>query len=533
MKYTIFYSILFLFFTFHVGFAQISNKQIVAQTIDRINIEIAKQYIEENGVNFPSDIKNSTKLIEYLEKMYKEPKHPLRFAVSNLNYKAMQYENEDITDFLTKAVTEYVIKIPYDKEKIKDIIAETKNLTKENSETESTKLDSVEQVKKELEKQQQENEKLKKQLSEKQEGMTTTPNLSWADFLLYFLIAFVVLGVFFIIWLFWQSNHRNNSPVLIPNNRVENPIENKITENKTQESVSPKPKTKNKIQGNWLVVGASAIGKSHLQSNPPIPCQDSHYYQTIGNGWGIAVSCDGAGSAKNSHLGSKFIAQQAVELFKYIVEENRWHIENKLPPEKGWQALSKKAFAKLRYDLEEYAKREGFRTESLACTAIVVIYSPIGLLVTHIGDGRAAYCDQNHDWFSIIEPHKGEEANHTIFLTSNIGLFDDKEFIYNDLLVPESRVINAIPSAFTLMSDGCENHAFELSRFDEKNQKYTPLNNPYPKFFNPLLESLKGMYQNKLSDEEIKAKWEKFIEGGNEGLKNEPDDKTMILGIFH
>jgi hypothetical protein len=41
------------------------------------------------------------------------------------------------------------------------------------------------------------------------------------------------------------------------------------------------------LQKNWVVVDASTIGKSHLQSNPPTPCQDNHYYQTIGNGWAL------------------------------------------------------------------------------------------------------------------------------------------------------------------------------------------------------------------------------------------------------
>jgi serine/threonine protein phosphatase PrpC len=112
---------------------------------------------------------------------------------------------------------------------------------------------------------------------------------------------------------------------------------------------------------------------------------------------GFAVSCDGAGSAVNSHFGSKFIAGEASNLFKHIVETNDWHKQQSLPTQAKWQILSKKAFAKLRYDLGEFAKAQDFVVETLACTVIVVIHSPIGILVTHIGDGRAAFCDINQN----------------------------------------------------------------------------------------------------------------------------------------
>jgi hypothetical protein len=41
------------------------------------------------------------------------------------------------------------------------------------------------------------------------------------------------------------------------------------------------------------------------------------------------------------------------------------------------------------------------------------------------------------------------------------------------------------------------------------------------------------MEKNQIPANEIQAKWKKFLEVGNTTLKNEPDDKTMILGIYH
>lgn len=321
--------------------------------------------------------------------------------------------------------------------------------------------------------------------------------------------------------------------IISPSQKVNKTKKTDTTEVKpAKEPITQQVNSATELLKNWVVVGASTIGISHLQSNPPTPCQDNHHYQTIGNGWGVAVSCDGAGSAVNSHFGSNFIAVEASNLFKHIVETNEWHKQQILPTQDKWQMLSKKAFAKLRYDLGEFAKENEFIVETLACTVIVVIYSPVGILVTHIGDGRAAFYGENQQWKAIIKPHKGEEANQTLFLTSQIGLGDEKDFVLNGIPVPESRVFNEIPRAFTLMSDGCENHSFELGYFDAEAQKYVEQNNPSPKFFNPLIDALKEMHQNNVSQDEIKTNWKKFVESGNTKLANEADDKTLILGVL-
>jgi hypothetical protein len=281
----------------------------------------------------------------------------------------------------------------------------------------------------------------------------------------------------------------------------------------------------------WLIVHASEIGKSHLSEDPSVPCQDNHACWDLKNGWGIAVSCDGAGSAKLSHEGSKFISVKAIELFKSIVEENNWINKNELPNGDDWTIIAKKTLLKLRYDLDQFALSKALKSSDLACTIILLIYSPIGILTTHIGDGRAGYRNQNNEWKAIITPHKGEEANHTIFITSNAWLSDN--FIMSGVKVPESNVINDSPSAFTLLTDGCESHSFELGYFDNEQQRFIEKNNPYPKFFEPLTRTIIEMKKAGLTMEEINEKWSAFIREGTDNLLNEPDDKTLILGVIN
>jgi hypothetical protein len=273
----------------------------------------------------------------------------------------------------------------------------------------------------------------------------------------------------------------------------------------------------------WFVIGGSVIGKSHIESQ--LPCQDNHYYEDIGNDWGVAVVADGAGSAQYSHLGSQLIVQKTAGAFHELVIKNNWHQQNQLPSNEDWHLSAKKVLTNVKEMLESYANVHQLETKSLAGTVIAVIYSPIGLLITHIGDGRAAYCNDQNEWKSIMIPWKGEEANATVFMTSDIWHEELDHFV-------ESRVITEKPIAFTLMSDGCEKASFECSQVDPSTKQWSDPNKPYPKFFKPLVNTLKNLKQEGTSYSEIKNKWHSFLSDGNQTLKDESDDKTMILGVL-
>ena len=280
----------------------------------------------------------------------------------------------------------------------------------------------------------------------------------------------------------------------------------------------------------WFVVGASAIGKSHISGKKP--CQDNHYSEYFGYGWGIAITSDGAGSVDFSHYGSEFVAKtSALNAFKNLVLKNKWHKKNYLPDLKEWQNHSIELLRQVYKDLEVFADENNYSFSSVACTVIIVIYSPNGLLVTHIGDGRAGYRTENDEWKSMLTPHKGEESNQTIFITST-PWFQDKDLKLSDVLVPESRVILEKPKAFILMSDGCEAHSFECSLMDSETNKWSDPNRPYAKFFDPIYKQLIQMSSNNVTLKDANEKWQQFIVEGTAGLKEESDDKTMIVGVL-
>ncbi len=277
----------------------------------------------------------------------------------------------------------------------------------------------------------------------------------------------------------------------------------------------------------WIIMGASVIGRSHVDLKTP--CQDSLGYCKLGNGWGIAVTSDGAGSAKDSEIGSKIVVSRAIEYFKRLVIEESWQKSESLPPDYDWMKCSYKALKSIRDDLALFAEKEGKIISDFNSTIIVFIHTPNGALVCHVGDGRAGYKDETGNWHSAITPHKGETANQTIFITTDFWQFHF--FETKKVPVPESRVIREKISAFTLMSDGCEKSTWLCNQFDSITKLYYDPNMPYPDFFNPLIKQQKNMLDDEhISLDDMKNGWIRLLVEGNDKIKYEMDDKTLILG---
>lgn len=277
-------------------------------------------------------------------------------------------------------------------------------------------------------------------------------------------------------------------------------------------------------QDNWTVVGASVIGNSHISMG--LPCQDNNKYIYLKNGWGIAITSDGAGSAKHSEIGSRIVVERGIHYFQSVIEQKHWTGNNVLPTEAEWTSIAYTTLKAIRTDLENFAVIKNLELGSLSATIIVVIHSPSGFLTTHVGDGRAGYKDDTGEWKSLIAPHKGEEANQTIFLTSDF--WSIPYYVMSSVMVPESHVVKCHPVAFTLMSDGCEHTAWQCNLRNEKTGVFYDPNKPFDRFFNPLVSDLSNNTMN-----DLKTRWIKFISHGNESFKKEPDDKTMILGVMN
>ncbi len=278
---------------------------------------------------------------------------------------------------------------------------------------------------------------------------------------------------------------------------------------------------------NCLVVGASVRGKGHIQTD--LPCQDNNKYTYLTKGWGIAVVSDGAGSASKSQIGSKIIVERATTHFVDVIKEMKWIEHNVLPSNEDWAQIAYSVLRRVYNDIADFAQQKNIAIKDLGATVIVLIHSPFGILSTHIGDGRAGYRDCDGEWHSIIAPHKGEEANQTIFITSQF--WDRPSFRMSGHLIPESVIIREKVSGFTLMSDGCENTSWQISQMDRNTGKVCDPNQPFQKFFDPLTNTLIQFHNDRIDANKRAEAWYTFLDTSKEFSK-EVDDKTLILGII-
>jgi hypothetical protein len=219
------------------------------------------------------------------------------------------------------------------------------------------------------------------------------------------------------------------------------------------------------MYGNWVIAKGSSIGGRHIEDN--LPCQDSNaVFFNLEMDYGIAIVSDGAGSASHSDLGSKIVVKKGIELLNERFSETSFQeliLKEQIEVDTFFIEFYKLLYKKF----EEYSLENNLPIKSLAATSIIVVFSKYGLICSHIGDGRAGYQDNENIWHSVLEPFKGEEANQTIFITSDIWE-SPNEFIRT------TKVNNQIQS-FTLLTDGCESATFELNRFNEETQLYEKL----------------------------------------------------------
>ena len=314
------------------------------------------------------------------------------------------------------------------------------------------------------------------------------------------------------------GDHIDNSEQTIQSKVIQQAVESIAQENKLSENELNCLISDN---NRWVVLAHSATGKMHLKKVPPIPCQDSHFTEDLYNGWYISIVSDGAGSAKYSHLGSDFIARKAIPgEIKVLLNESDWYKSDNLPSEKEWRSLVLKAFERSFQDLQEWIVEngeEGSTVRDYACTVILTLHNKNGILVANIGDGRGGYMNLKGEFRSLFTPYKGQESNATVFITSPVWE-NNKEFI-------QSSVINDTPLSIFLLSDGMEKISFNCSKMAE-GIWFDP-NIPFKNFFFPILKTIKSIPEE--DEGQLHKMWGNLLEEGNETIKNENDDKTMII----
>lgn len=279
---------------------------------------------------------------------------------------------------------------------------------------------------------------------------------------------------------------------------------------------------------NMKIYGISIQGRGHIIDN--IPCQDCHLVEILDaeRNIGIAVVSDGAGSAKNSAEGSKIVCNSSIKYLKMAIEKLNWENPNNLPDEQLWNKVIREVIRLIQIDLNEKAKSMGCEIRSLAATFIILYFTPEKSYFAHVGDGRAGV-KTDDGWKSILTPHKGEEANQTVFISNEI--LNPVDLKISGVFVPETSMINQPIQAFILMSDGCEDGLWMKNKkenLDNGDFKYVSLNQP----FVPAIDKLMQFMQDKRFEGREEDVLFQFLDRYNENLKIELDDKTVCFGTL-
>ena len=154
----------------------------------------------------------------------------------------------------------------------------------------------------------------------------------------------------------------------------------------------------------WQVYAASAIGKGHIDGN--LPCQDS-FGHAVGDGRLVAVVCDGAGSAAQSHLGARVCAKVISHFLADYTGASVVACD---------RSVIEQAVEAARAEIAENARDLVIPTRELASTLVGVVLREEGGCLFHIGDGIAAVELLGGETVLSL-PENGEYSNETYFVT--------------------------------------------------------------------------------------------------------------------
>jgi len=162
----------------------------------------------------------------------------------------------------------------------------------------------------------------------------------------------------------------------------------------------------------WKFVAASVVGTSHVAQGKG--CDDASMVSVVGHPDGdylVAACCDGAGSASQSSVGAKVVAQRFIEIATAHVLEKG--LESEVPRETvvDW-------CEQIRERLRAVAEETDVPIREFACTLLGAIIGPSAALFLQVGDG-AMVIRKSEDYEVVFWPQSGEYVNTTNFLTQD------------------------------------------------------------------------------------------------------------------
>ncbi len=146
--------------------------------------------------------------------------------------------------------------------------------------------------------------------------------------------------------------------------------------------------------------GMSIVGTSHVEKQAP--CQDSHRFEALDNGWTAAVVADGVGSAKHSEVASKMACDVFIETCKELISDSTQIEEAK--------DIIAEAYKRADNAIKAHAAElEDFISE-YDTTLSAVVYDGRKFCYGHSGDGGIVALTVHGDYIKVTSPQKAEDG---------------------------------------------------------------------------------------------------------------------------
>jgi serine/threonine protein phosphatase PrpC len=249
----------------------------------------------------------------------------------------------------------------------------------------------------------------------------------------------------------------------------------------------------------WCYAAASVVGLSHIRAGTRL--QDAKHCFVFGDKGDrrfFAVIADGAGSAEFGGQGGSIICRT-------VASEARsaFHDAGSLPDNDAiWSWLD---IARDR--IQVAASRRERTPRDFAATLVLVMASRDEVVTAHVGDGAVVARNKNNAaWTMLSEPHRGEYASTTYFVT------DDPQ--------PALR-IGRHPNQFdalAVFSDGIENLVIDSAT-----------GRPSAGFFNPMAKPLNA--STSLGKDSALSKCLATFLASDRLNERTGDDKTLIVAV--
>ncbi len=251
------------------------------------------------------------------------------------------------------------------------------------------------------------------------------------------------------------------------------------------------------INNEWNLVGASAIGTSHLKLGNP--CQDAFAYKQFPNGTAIIALSDGAGSAAKAKESAGFLVKTALV-----------SLENQLLATSDGQTIIRTAFEETRAALELYvsdmaakeSSAELWTLRDYAATLLLVVLAKDWAVGGLIGDCVAVTLNESGELLTMCKPQKGEYANTTNFITQD-----------NALEQLDIQILAESVQGAAVFSDGLLSLTLNMAE-----------NKPHPPFFNPLFAFTAAINDESIAEQQLTN----FLNSERVNTRTD-DDKTLIL----